>query len=699
MAIHQYLCPECGVALQSPRDVTGKAVRCLGCQAVFTARPAPTISKSAPPPPKPTTSRVPGRGRTQPRHEEIDSRYEPELPPILKERRFPAALFVVGGAMALAIGLTIFLIVGFRDRQPDTTTPVVAKSDPKPVKPVIPAATNEQPAVVPASRTRIEEEEEVATLPLKPSPGKKGPPDLSNILPKLPQFPGANDSSAGETRPKSPSESRPTGPIAAKPIDPPVEARPPEPTEPSEPPARGDGPIPPALLGKLKAATVFIKVSVGRGQGTGSGFVLQVDGNTALIVTNNHVATPPAKYGPASDAQYELVFHSGRKNEFSLKGELVAGDKDHDLALMRVSGVLGHSDFPAALNTTDKAPLAETMPVYVFGFPFGEMLATSKGNPAVTIGKGTISSLREDDAGDAAFIQIDGDVNPGNSGGPVVDARGRLVGVTVAKIKNTNIGLAIPSVELKRMLGGRLSNLEFRQTGQSGGSVELEVRGTLIDPMDRVTGSTLIMVRSDELKEKPAVGAGGKWSTLPGGDKVELRIAGRAVSGAVKLPVRERDRGQIEFLIQPACIDKDGRTTYFAPMTCVLREGRAAPERPFGPGDDDDDDPPGAGPPPGYPPGFPPGFPGGPPGGIPGLPPGFPPGSGAGPPGGIPRMPGIPKFKGGSGLGPPGGFPTPPGIPGAPVPMTPGGVGPPGGLPTPPGIPGRPGIGPRRPGG
>ena len=129
------------------------------------------------------------------------------------------------------------------------------------------------------------------------------------------------------------------------------------------------------------------------------------------------------------------------------------------------------------------------MPVYIFGFPFGEMLATSKANPAVTIGKGTISSLREDDAGDTAVIQIDGDVNPGNSGGPVVDARGRLVGVTVAKVKGTNIGLAIPPVEFARMLGGRLGNLEFRKGREAGGQVEIDVHGALIDPMDRVTGA------------------------------------------------------------------------------------------------------------------------------------------------------------------------------------------------------------------
>ena len=84
MAIHQYLCPECGVALQSPKDVTGKAVRCLGCQAVFTAHPAPTLAKTAPPPPKRPEPRAPARPARQPRREVAEDRYESELPPILR---------------------------------------------------------------------------------------------------------------------------------------------------------------------------------------------------------------------------------------------------------------------------------------------------------------------------------------------------------------------------------------------------------------------------------------------------------------------------------------------------------------------------------------------------------------------------------------------------------------------------------------
>ena len=130
--------------------------------------------------------------------------------------------------------------------------------------------------------------------------------------------------------------------------------------------------------------------------------------------------------------------------EESARGELVAVDLDEDLAIVKASGV---KQMPKPIDYRHEPKLAETMPVYSFGFPFGHFLATGKGNPAVTVDKATISSLRNDSADELALVQISGALNPGNSGGPVVDARGRLVGVAVATIKNSSgIGFAIPSL-------------------------------------------------------------------------------------------------------------------------------------------------------------------------------------------------------------------------------------------------------------
>ncbi|HEX3151090.1 MAG TPA: trypsin-like peptidase domain-containing protein [Gemmataceae bacterium] len=669
MAIHQYLCPECGVALQSPQDVAGRSVRCLGCQAVFTARSGRTPSRPISPHAEPTKNKRPNR-------RERDDDYRPELPPIPRDRKMPAVLFVVGAAAAIAVAVTIFLVVRYKARKTEPVPMAVVKNDkPAPttnVPPTVTPVVERKPVEDPPSSGRREEEEDTATVPAKAPAKPATPPDLSSILPKLP---GVAPKDPPAATPKQPTTPKPAEPVTAKPADVP------------EPPTRADGLIPAALLTKLKAATVFIKMTAGPVQSTGSGFVLRVEGNNALVVTNNHVISPSAKHGQIGDPQYELVFHSGRKNEFSLKGDVVGADKEHDLALVRVSGVLGVTGgFPEALNTTDKAPLAETMPIYIFGFPFGEMLATTNGNPNVTIGKGTISSLREDDAGDTAVIQIDGDVNPGNSGGPVVDARGRLVGVTVAKLRGTNIGLAIPPVELSRMLGGRLGNMDFHITRQNGTSIEMNVHGTLIDPMDRITAASVMVVRADDLKDKPTVGAGGKWAPLPGAEKVELKVAGRGVSGSVKLPVRNRDRGQIEIYFQPACIDKEGTTNYFAPVKHTLVEGGGSVQVPQGPGGFT---PPGLRPeaPGGVPGPGAPGIPGGP--GIP-MPPavGIPPGLPGAP--GLPPIPGFPGPGGGSTPGTPGSGSTPPGtLPGGiggggggggtlPGPR-PGGFGPPGG--------------------
>src|SRR5262245_61972531 len=213
---------------------------------------------------------------------------------------------------------------------------------------------------------------------------------------------------------------------------PPNSAPPVKPDAPKEGPF--DGSLSPELLDRLKAATVFVKTTTAIGTSMGSGFVFKADGDDAFIVTNHHVVEDRAK-GPGRNVvpTCRVVFHSGRRQEFTTTATVLASDDNRDLAVLRVSGVRGMANFPDALGGGASAELRETMPVYILGFPFGEMLATNAQNPVLTIGKGTISSLRPDDVGDTTLVQIDGDINPGNSGGPVVDRQGRLVGISVAK--------------------------------------------------------------------------------------------------------------------------------------------------------------------------------------------------------------------------------------------------------------------------
>jgi S1-C subfamily serine protease len=263
---------------------------------------------------------------------------------------------------------------------------------------------------------------------------------------------------------------RPVKPAPRAPAVPKVELPKVEPAEPEAPRAAG-GQLSTRALHDLKGATVFIKVEAGKGLScSGSGFLVKAEGDTGYVVTNHHVINPEAellqttrsrsgnttrrvvKYKP-KNATVTAVFNSGTKDELSLSAEVVTADASCDLAVLRVTG---RGDWPRPIVLEHKANIVETMPVYILGFPFGEALAFKQGNPAITINKGSVSSLRENEFGQIKAVQIDGALNPGNSGGPVVDADGRLVGISVATIKGTGIGLAIAPEELKRLFEGRV---------------------------------------------------------------------------------------------------------------------------------------------------------------------------------------------------------------------------------------------------
>jgi S1-C subfamily serine protease len=373
--------------------------------------------------------------------------------------------------------------------------------------------------------------------------------------------------------------------------------------------------LPAKMLQDLKEATVLVKVEgekAGKvdlkradGQGgrtielhggtyavSGSGFVIRVDGDTVYIVTNYHVVSPsleissadlpaprsmrgsrltphlPRAGGPDQTTPVTVamplgavtvVFRSGSKQEFSARADVAALDSEHDLAVLKVSKV---KDVPRPINFADARTPVETMPVYVFGFPFGKALAVDNGNPAITVGKATVSSIRKNDSGETAVVQIDGALNPGNSGGPIVDAEGRLVGVAVATIKGANgIGLAIPPLEISRMLAGRIGKYHlFTTAGDKGGSV-VHVEMALIDPLSRIKKVTFHYIPSEKLKG--AVDGKGLGSMI-GGRMFDLKIEGRQAVGQFDLAVPEKGETSITF--QAAHHDEAGKLVFTPPV-------------------------------------------------------------------------------------------------------------------------------------
>ena len=152
-------------------------------------------------------------------------------------------------------------------------------------------------------------------------------------------------------------------------------------------PAWGQG-LSAEQLAVIKPATVFVKIA----QGSGSGFVVRVDGRTVYVVTNHHVVRSALPAAGKPQGSVEVVFDSGTATERKGKAKVVAFDAadDVDLAVLEVADV---KDPPKPLDLSDPPPLNETMPVFVCGFPFGSRLAEGDKNPEITIGQGSVSSL------------------------------------------------------------------------------------------------------------------------------------------------------------------------------------------------------------------------------------------------------------------------------------------------------------------
>jgi WD40 repeat protein len=290
--------------------------------------------------------------------------------------------------------------------------------------------------------------------------------------------------------------------------------------------ANGQDSISPETLSAIKSATVYVKVPLGDRLATGSGWVMKVDGDKVYIVTNHHVIADAPRAADHERAA-TVVFHSGTKREQSVRAEILASQRNPDLAVLRVTGL---KDPPAPIDFARPPELAETMPVVVFGFPFTGL---DRGkNPPITVTRGSVSSVRSDE-----IVQLDTNLNPGNSGGPIVDVKGHLVGIAFArpraKDRDTEpiagIGLAIPAAALTRMANGLVASCVPRVKEVKDGSAEVEVEVRLIDPLGQVKKITLFYTQSDDLPEGKAV------RDMPGVQQIEFPAERQQAKGVITI--------------------------------------------------------------------------------------------------------------------------------------------------------------------
>ncbi|HEY0697690.1 MAG TPA: trypsin-like peptidase domain-containing protein [Micromonospora sp.] len=235
---------------------------------------------------------------------------------------------------------------------------------------------------------------------------------------------------------------------------------------------------------KLLPSVVTVRVNGSRGTSVGSGFVASTDG---YVITNDHVVS-------GGSGRATVVFTDGS----TASASVVGNDPESDIAVIKVSrGSLAPVEFG------DSEAIAVGDPVLAFGSPLAL---------ANTVTAGIVSAvdrtIRAGEPGEQvryyAAIQTDAAVNQGNSGGPLVDGAGRVVGVnSVIKSLATdeqqagNIGLAfaIPINQAKRITQDIIDTGKARRTvigaqvgaaGTGGG-----VRLASVDPAGPAAGAGL----------------------------------------------------------------------------------------------------------------------------------------------------------------------------------------------------------------
>jgi S1-C subfamily serine protease len=176
----------------------------------------------------------------------------------------------------------------------------------------------------------------------------------------------------------------------------------------------------------------------------GSGFVVSSDG---LVLTNSHVVTNAGEGDPLTVARNVYVqFHDGDR----VKAKIVGYDPFTDVAVVRLSA-RDHTLQPVPLGDSSRVVVGE--PVAAIGSPFGNETSLAVGVVSAT--RRSIESLTSIyNVVDA--IQTDAPINRGNSGGPLFDSRGRVIGIN-AQIRsdsgnNEGVGFAIPINAARRSL-------------------------------------------------------------------------------------------------------------------------------------------------------------------------------------------------------------------------------------------------------
>ena len=191
--------------------------------------------------------------------------------------------------------------------------------------------------------------------------------------------------------------------------------------------------------------------------GTGSGVIISPDG---YIVTNNHVI--------AKSSQLEVTLNNNKTYE----AEIIGSDRDSDIALIKIDA---EEPMPyLAFGDSDNAKIGEW--VLAVGNPF---------NLTSTVTAGIVSAKARSLGRNQSFIQTDAAVNPGNSGGALVNTNGDLIGINTAITSQTGsyvgYAFAVPSNIARKVVEDIMEygNVQKGLLGIRGGDINPRVASEL----------------------------------------------------------------------------------------------------------------------------------------------------------------------------------------------------------------------------
>jgi putative serine protease PepD len=269
------------------------------------------------------------------------------------------------------------------------------------------------------------------------------------------------------------------------------------------------------IAARVAPAVVSIELRVGQQGGTGSGVVIDPAG---YVLTNNHVVAMAADN---KQAAIEAIFHDGSRSPAAIVGR----DPKTDLAVLKVSVAN-----PTVANLGKSGELAVGDGVLAIGSPLGlvgtvtEGIVSAVDRPVRLDGDGNDASAVID------AVQTDAAVNPGNSGGPLVDSTGSVVGINTAirtlgqgEGGSIGLGFAIP-IDDARLIAESL----IRTGGVKHSELGVNARS--------VTDGTTDGAQVQNVRPNSAAAAAG----IVEGDVI-VKLAERHIGSAEELIVAQRE--------------------------------------------------------------------------------------------------------------------------------------------------------------